>query len=75
MLNSVKVQWVYVVVSVIKLALFLMCYFYRRHGSSVAILMQDHRNDIVSNTVAIVCGYLGKLINCSGGHEKWAGNL
>ncbi|XP_048241139.1 metal tolerance protein 9-like [Haliotis rufescens] len=44
---------------VIKLALFLMCYFYRRHGSSVAILMQDHRNDIVSNTVAIVCGYLG----------------
>ncbi|XP_076472575.1 uncharacterized protein LOC143301979 [Babylonia areolata] len=48
---------------VVKLGLFLMCYFVgRKHdllSTSVGILMQDHRNDVLSNAVALICGYLG----------------
>ncbi|KAL4221813.1 hypothetical protein ACF0H5_020067 [Mactra antiquata] len=42
-----------------KLALYLCCYFLGRGSSSVQALAQDHRNDVLSNIVAIVCGYLG----------------
>uniref|UniRef100_A0A0B7ASK2 Uncharacterized protein n=1 Tax=Arion vulgaris TaxID=1028688 RepID=A0A0B7ASK2_9EUPU len=42
---------------VIKLVLWLVC---RREKSPIVqALAQDHRNDVLSNTVAIVCGYLG----------------
>ena len=42
---------------VCKLLLWLAC---RKVNSSVMqALAQDHRNDVVSNTVAIICGYLG----------------
>ncbi|KAK7093580.1 uncharacterized protein [Littorina saxatilis] len=48
---------------VVKFGLFLTCYLVgKRHGglsSSVGVLMQDHRNDILSNSMALVCGYLG----------------
>lgn len=30
------------------------------NSSSVQALALDHRNDVVSNSVALVCGYLGK---------------
>ena len=30
-------------------------------SSTVQALAMDHRNDVMSNSVAIVCGYLGKL--------------
>ncbi|CAG5136550.1 unnamed protein product [Candidula unifasciata] len=42
---------------VIKLVLWLVC---RRVNSAIVqALAQDHRNDVLSNTVAIICGYLG----------------
>ncbi|XP_076452074.1 uncharacterized protein LOC143287721 isoform X2 [Babylonia areolata] len=42
---------------VVKLVLWLVC---RRVKSfTVQALAMDHRNDVLSNTVAIVCGYLG----------------
>lgn len=42
---------------VVKLILWLVC---RRVNSSIVqALAQDHRNDVLSNTVAIICGYLG----------------
>ncbi|XP_041378282.1 metal tolerance protein 9-like [Gigantopelta aegis] len=53
---------------VIKLILFLLCYFYRKkaQSASVTVLMQDHRNDVFSNSVAILCGYLGSQQFVSG---------
>ncbi|KAL8578285.1 hypothetical protein ACOMHN_005676 [Nucella lapillus] len=48
---------------VVKAGLFLLCFCAgRRHAhlsTSVSVLKQDHRNDILSNSVALVCGYLG----------------
>ncbi len=42
---------------VIKVLLFIYC---RRHKSpSTDVLTQDHRNDVISNAVAIVFGYIG----------------
>ncbi|BFZ23391.1 hypothetical protein BsWGS_26431 [Bradybaena similaris] len=42
---------------VIKLVLWLVC---RRVKSSIVqALAQDHRNDVLSNAVAIICGYIG----------------
>ena len=52
--------------AVVKLGLFVMCYLMgRKHkalSSSVHVLMQDHRNDILSNSVALICGYLGRCV-------------
>lgn len=46
-----------------KLALFILCYTLGRKydllSGSVGMLVQDHRNDTLSNTVALICGYLG----------------
>ncbi|XP_021366579.1 metal tolerance protein 9-like [Mizuhopecten yessoensis] len=42
---------------VIKLVLYLLCR--RVQKPSVQALAQDHRNDVLSNSVALVCGYLG----------------
>ncbi|XP_055998735.1 uncharacterized protein LOC125664063 [Ostrea edulis] len=42
---------------VLKLALFLLCR--RIKTPTVQALAQDHRNDVLSNTLAIVCGYIG----------------
>lgn len=42
-----------------KFILFMLCYFLGRDSSSVMALAQDHRNDVLSNIVAIICGYLG----------------
>lgn len=42
---------------VIKLILFLMCR--RIDNPSIQALAQDHRNDVVSNSFALVFGYLG----------------
>nr|KAG5698976.1 hypothetical protein BaRGS_033489 [Batillaria attramentaria] len=48
---------------VAKLGLFLLCYLvgrkYKLLSGSVGVLTQDHRNDMLSNTVALICGYLG----------------
>ncbi|GFR77704.1 metal tolerance protein 9-like [Elysia marginata] len=33
----------------------------RLHSSTVDALIQDHRNDTMSNLVAILCGYLGSV--------------
>nr|KAG5698977.1 hypothetical protein BaRGS_033490 [Batillaria attramentaria] len=47
----------------LKFGLFLLCYLLgRKHellSGSVGLLVQDHRNDTLSNTVALICGYLG----------------
>lgn len=42
---------------VVKLALWLCCRKVR--SSAVQALAQDHRNDVLSNTAALICGYLG----------------
>ncbi|XP_050411618.1 uncharacterized protein LOC126826673 isoform X1 [Patella vulgata] len=44
---------------VIKFIMWLMCR--RIQSPSVQALAQDHRNDVLSNTVAIICGYLGSM--------------
>ncbi|ESO88767.1 hypothetical protein LOTGIDRAFT_234372 [Lottia gigantea] len=44
---------------VVKLGLFILCYIKGRNISSVKVLLQDHRNDTLSNLIAIICGYLG----------------
>jgi len=42
----------------IKLILFIVC---RRVATpSAQALSQDHRNDVISNTGAVVCGLIGK---------------
>ena len=47
--------------SVSKFVLFLLCHCFGRYSSSVRTLALDHRNDVLSNIVAIICGYLGKV--------------
>lgn len=42
---------------VIKLVLFLLCR--QIQTPSVQALAQDHRNDVLSNSVALICGYIG----------------
>ncbi|KAL5015139.1 hypothetical protein ScPMuIL_009409 [Solemya velum] len=42
-----------------KVVLFVICRYWGGNSSSVRALVEDHRNDILSNAVAIVCGYLG----------------
>lgn len=42
---------------VIKFVLWLVCR--RVQTSTVQALAQDHRNDVMSNSVALVCGYVG----------------
>lgn len=42
---------------VIKFVLFVLCR--RVKTPTVQALAQDHRNDVLSNTLAIVCGYIG----------------
>ncbi|KAK6176223.1 hypothetical protein SNE40_014547 [Patella caerulea] len=44
---------------VLKFGLFVLCYCKGRNNPSVKVLMQDHRNDTLSNLIAIICGYLG----------------
>ncbi|XP_076356311.1 uncharacterized protein LOC143249781 isoform X4 [Tachypleus tridentatus] len=41
----------------VKVVLYLVCRRFK--SSSLQALSQDHRNDILSNTVALVCGYIG----------------
>ena len=45
---------------VFKFCLFLACHRHRANPN-LAVLAQDHRNDCVSNTVAIVCAVVGSL--------------
>ncbi|KAH3827576.1 uncharacterized protein LOC127830957 [Dreissena polymorpha] len=42
-----------------KLVLFLLCFCLGRGSSSIRALAQDHRNDVLSNIVAVICGYFG----------------
>ncbi|PVD36640.1 hypothetical protein C0Q70_03626 [Pomacea canaliculata] len=46
-------------------SLFLVCYMVKHHygstSSSLKVLMQDHRNDTISNTGALLCGYIGTV--------------
>lgn len=42
---------------IVKLTLMIICYCYK--SPNTATLATDHRNDSISNTVAITCGYLG----------------
>ncbi|XP_060565759.1 uncharacterized protein LOC132724821 isoform X1 [Ruditapes philippinarum] len=60
-LPSVQLPVILIAVSTIvsKFILFMLCYCWGKHSSSVQALAQDHRNDVLSNIVAIVCGYLG----------------
>ncbi|KAL3862484.1 hypothetical protein ACJMK2_008445 [Sinanodonta woodiana] len=44
---------------VTKFILVIVCKCFGRGSSSINALAQDHRNDVLSNIVAIVCGYLG----------------
>jgi hypothetical protein len=48
---------------VVKLSLFLACYCLGKKKNkmtgSIGVLMQDHRNDVMSNSIALICGYLG----------------
>ncbi|ELU06159.1 hypothetical protein CAPTEDRAFT_181595 [Capitella teleta] len=49
-----------VITVVAKLILFLLCR--RIDNASVQALAQDHRNDVLSNTVALSCGLLGAMV-------------
>ncbi|XP_033764124.1 metal tolerance protein 11-like isoform X3 [Pecten maximus] len=42
---------------VVKFVLFLVCR--RIKSPTIQALAQDHRNDVISNTLAILCGYIG----------------
>ncbi|KAK3598739.1 hypothetical protein CHS0354_016850 [Potamilus streckersoni] len=44
---------------VTKFILVIVCKCFGRGSPSINALAQDHRNDVLSNIVAIVCGYLG----------------
>lgn len=44
---------------VIKLVLGVTCYIAARFSPTITVLAQDHRNDCLSNTVAVACGMLG----------------
>ena len=45
--------------TVIKFVMWLVC---RKVNSPIVqALAMDHRNDVMSNSVAIVCGYLGEV--------------
>ncbi|XP_052761216.1 uncharacterized protein LOC128203721 isoform X2 [Mya arenaria] len=44
---------------VTKFILYLLCYCLGRKSMSVRTLAQDHRNDVLSNIVAVICSYLG----------------
>ena len=50
-----------ILISVLKCILYLLCRYLARLSSSVQALAQDHRNDVLTNIVAIICGYFGKL--------------
>ena len=41
-----------------KLILFLLCS--RENSATLNALSQDHRNDVFSNTVALLCGIVGR---------------
>lgn len=45
---------------VVKFCLCVMCYSLARNSPTARVLAQDHRNDCLSNTVAIACGLLGQ---------------
>lgn len=42
----------------LKLMLFFLCS--RESSATLNVLAQDHRNDLLSNTIALLCGILGK---------------
>lgn len=46
-------------VAVTKLILFIVCK--RLPNPTLQALAQDHRNDVISNTVALGCGYAGNI--------------
>jgi divalent metal cation (Fe/Co/Zn/Cd) transporter len=48
---------------VIKLILFFLCS--RENSATLNALSQDHRNDVLSNTVALLCGILGMIYHFS----------
>ena len=56
-----NILYVICMFSVSKFVLFLLCHCFGRYSSSVRTLALDHRNDVLSNIVAIICGYLGKV--------------
>jgi len=43
---------------VLKVTLTVLCFLTQRDSATIRVLMQDHRNDSISNSVAIVCAYL-----------------
>ncbi|XP_064599112.1 uncharacterized protein LOC135465725 [Liolophura sinensis] len=56
--------WTFIIAGstiVVKLVLYIVCRCYARNSVSVSALSQDHRNDVVSNTGAILFGYLGSV--------------
>lgn len=44
-----------------KAILFFLCY--RIKNPTMSALAEDHRNDVASNIIALVCGLLGELSN------------
>lgn len=55
------IYWFHVLIfSVTKFVLYMLCR--RIHTGSVQALAQDHRNDVLSNSIAVVFGYVGELL-------------
>ncbi|GFO42526.1 metal tolerance protein [Plakobranchus ocellatus] len=50
-----------VVKFILALSFYLIMKKGNRHSSAIDALIQDHRNDTMSNLVAILCGYLGSM--------------
>ena len=49
---------VFIISAVLKLILFLLCS--RESSATLNALSQDHRNDVFSNTIALLCGIIGE---------------
>lgn len=56
---DVTIVSVSIMVCTVIIKLFLYVYCKRYKEPSVNVLAMDHRNDCISNTVALICAYLG----------------
>ncbi|CAD6188550.1 unnamed protein product [Caenorhabditis auriculariae] len=63
---KLDVTWVSVAIMavtiVVKIVLYIICQKYKK-DASIAVLALDHRNDCISNTVALTCAWLGTSLS------------
>ncbi|VDM73266.1 unnamed protein product [Strongylus vulgaris] len=57
---SVTTVCIMVATVLVKFTLFVICQKYK-HDPSIVVLAMDHRNDCLSNSVALACAWLGTM--------------